>query len=338
MFKLAMFNLVKPLKLAALALAVGCSTVSGAAHADDKVTLFLGFTPEPETGGFMQAFATGLYKKAGLDVEIKFGNPQAAPGASMAAGKIDFSASPGSIALNAVREGVPRVVVAAIFQKEVRILMAHKGAGNDTLEQMKGKPILVAATGRGTFWPFLAAKYGFTDDQLRPYTGSQAPFLNSKNAIEQGYITSEPFLVRTAGADPVYVALADHGYEGYASTILTSNKLIETNPAMVQRFVDATIEGWYDFLYGNPAPAIKYLQSANPDITDERVAYAIKVIKDNGIVDSGDAKKLGIGAMTDERWARIIKQQQDFKILPTDVDFRKAYTLQFVNKQVGMKK
>jgi NitT/TauT family transport system substrate-binding protein len=331
-----MFSSIKDLRLAALALAFTC--IAASARADDRVTLFLGFTPEPETGGFMQAFAAGIYKKHGLDVDIRFGNPQAAPGASMAAGKIDFSASPASIALNAVREGVPRVVVAAIFQKEVRILMAHRGAGNDTFEQMKGKPILVAATGRGTFWPFLVAKYGFTDDQLRPYTSSQAPYLANKNAIEQGYITSEPFLVRSAGADPVYVALADFGYEGYASTILTTHRMIESNPALVQRFVDATIEGWYDFLYGDPAPAIAFLQGANPDVSNERVAYAIKTIKDNGIVDSGDAKTMGIGAMTDERWARIIRQQQELRILPMDVDFRKAYTLQFVNKKVGLKK
>jgi NitT/TauT family transport system substrate-binding protein len=319
---------------AALALIVLLATT---ALADDKVNLLLGFSPEPETGGFMEAYAAGIYKKHGLDVTISFANPQQAPGAAMSAGKVDFAASPGSVALNAVREGIPRVVVAGIFQRDVRILMAHKGAGNDTLEDMKGKPILVAATGRGTFWPFLKAKYGFTDDQLRPYTSSQAPFMVNKNAIEQGYITSEPFLVRSLGADPVYVLLADHGYEGYASTILTTRKMVDEKPDVVQRFVDASIEGWYEYLYGDRAPAVDFLQKNNPDVGEDRIAYAIKTIKDNGIVDSGDAKTLGIGAMTDERWASIIRQQQAYGLLPKDIDFRQAYTLQFVNKRVGMK-
>jgi NitT/TauT family transport system substrate-binding protein len=331
-----MFPYAKCLRTAGLVLAIMCSVNS--AHADDKVTLFLGFSPEPETGGFMQAYAAGIYKSHGLDVEIKFGNPQQAPGASMAAGKLDFSVGPSSIALNAVREGIPRVVVAGIFQKDVRILMAHRGAGNDTLEQMKGKPILVAATGRGTFWPFLTAKFGFTDDQLRPYTSSQAPFLANNNAIEQGYITSEPFLVRSVGVEPVYVLLADYGYEAYASTVLTTNTMVEKNPDLVQRFVDASIEGWYGFLYGDPAPAIMFLRKNNPNVTEDRIAYAIKTMRDNGIVDSGDAKTDGIGAMSDERWMRIAKQQQELNLFPTDIDFKKAYTLQFVNKRVGMAK
>lgn len=326
----------KGMRAAILALVVLCSVNS--AHAEDKVTLFLGFSPEPEAGGFMQAFAAGIYKRYGLDVEIKFGNPQQAPGASMAAGKLDFAVGPSSIALNAVREGIPRVVVAGIFQKDVRILMAHKGAGNDTLEQMKGKPILVAATGRGTFWPFLTAKYGFSDDQLRPYTSSQAPFLANNNAIEQGYITSEPFLVRNLGVEPVYVLLADYGYQAYASTILTTNAMVENKPDLVQRFVDASIEGWYGFLFGDPAPAVGFLQKNNPNVTDDRVAYAIKTMRDNGIVDSGDAKADGIGAMSDERWALIAKQQQELDLLPSDIDYKKAYTLKFVNKRVGMAK
>ena len=131
--------------------------------------------------------------------------------------------------------------------------------------------------------------------------------------------------------------LADAGYSSYGSLIQTSDKLVREKPDLVQRFVDASIEGWYSYLYGDPAPANALIKRDNPEMTDALLAYGIAKIKEYGIVDSGDAKTNGIGAMTEARWREFFDTMANAGVYPKDLDFHKAFTLQFVDKKVGMK-
>jgi NitT/TauT family transport system substrate-binding protein len=306
------------------------------AQALDKVSFQTNWRAQAEHGGFYQALATGIYKKYGLDAEIRMGGPQQDPVALLIAGKVDFVMSGGFQGLNFARENMPFVVVASMMQKDPQVLISHPGMGNDTLAQMKGKPILIGAGGRNSYWPFLRGKFGFTDEQIRPYTFNMAPFLADKNAIQQGYLSSEPFVIQQAGVKPVVHLLADAGFENYTTTITTSQKLVDTKPDLVQRFVNASIEGWISYMTGDPSPGNELIKKDNPDMTDEKIAYAIKVMNEYGIIDSGDSKKLGIGAMTDERWERFYKINVETGVYPAGMNFKKAYTLQFINKRVGM--
>jgi NitT/TauT family transport system substrate-binding protein len=317
--------------LAALAL-----PEAAGAQALDKVSFQTNWRAQAEHGGFYQALATGIYKKYGIEAEIRMGGPQQDPVALLIAGKVDFVMSGGFQGLNFARENMPFVVVASMMQKDPQVLISHPGVGNDTLAQMKGKPILIGAGGRNSYWPFLRGKFGFTDEQIRPYTFNMAPFLADKNAIQQGYLSSEPFVIQQAGVKPVVHLLADAGFENYTTTITTSQKLIDTKPDLVQRFVNASIEGWISYMTGDPTPGNELIKKDNPDMTDEKIAYAIKVMNEYGIIDSGDSKKLGIGAMTDERWERFYKINVETGVYPADLNFKKAYTLQFINKRVGM--
>ena len=154
-----------------------------------------------------------------------------------------------------MREDLPFVAVAAMFQRDPPILLAHPGAGHDSFEALRGAPIMVGADSRVGWWNFLRARFGFTDAQIRPYTFNLAPFLADKGAVQQGYLGSEPFLVReAAGFDPVVLLLADAGFSGYGSLITASTKLVEGNPDLMQRFLDASVEGWVSYLHGDPAP------------------------------------------------------------------------------------
>jgi NitT/TauT family transport system substrate-binding protein len=306
--------------------------------AQDKVTLGTNWKAQAEHGGFYQAVATGIYKKHGLDVSIRMGGPQVNHPQLLAAGAIDFNMGSSSFsALNYVKNDIPMVTVAAIFQKDPQVLISHPGQGNDTVAAMKGKPILIASGGRATYWNFLKAKFGFGDDQIRPYTFNMAPFLADKATIQQGYLTSEPYKIEKAGVKPVVHLLADLGYTSYSSTIETSWKLVREKPALVQRFVDASIEGWYSYLYGDPGPANALIKGENPEMTDDQIAYSIATLKKYGIVDSGDAKALGIGAMTDARWKEFAEIMMGIGLYPRDLDLSKAYVLQFVNRKVGMR-
>ena len=325
--------------LAALALGLAALAVTPA-WALDQVTFGTNWKAEPEHGGFYQAVATGIYEKAGLQVTIRPGGPQVNHAQLLAAGKIDFNMG-GSMfeAFNYVQNDVPMVTIAAMFQKDPQVLIAHPGVGNDTLPELKGEPIMVSADARNGYWQFLKVKYGFTDDQIRPYTFNMGPFLADKQAVQQGYLTAEPFAIeKEAGFKPVVILLADAGYDTYSTTIQTSWKLAQDNPDLVQRFVDASILGWYSYLNGDPAPANALIKQDNPEMTDDQIAYSIAKMKEYGIVDSGDSKSLGIGAMTDARIKSFFDLTVKAGLFPADLDLSKAYTLQFVDKKVGLQK
>ncbi len=308
------------------------------AKAADHITFGLDWKAEAEYAGYYQAAATGLYARHGLDVTIQQGGPQVNHTQLLLAGRLDFNIASNSFtAMNFVKEKIPFRTVAAIFQKDASVLIAHPGQGNDSFPALKGKPIMIGSETRVGWWNFVRAKFGYDDSQIRTYTFNLQPFLADKRMVQQGYIGSEPFAVRqAAGFDPVVLMIADTGFAGYSSLIATSDKNINERPDLVQRFVDASIEGWYSYLYGDPAPANAAIKKANPEMSDALLAYGRDTLKSRGIIDSGDALKDGIGAMTPARWNEFLHTMTQAGVYPADLDGSRAYTTQFVNKRVGM--
>jgi NitT/TauT family transport system substrate-binding protein len=308
------------------------------ARADDQVTFGLDWKAEAEYGGYYQARATGIYAKHGIDVTIRQGGPQVNHTQLLLAGRLDFNICSNSfLALNFVKENIPFRAVAAMFQKDPAVLIAHPGQGNDSFAALKGKPIMISSDTRVGWWNFLKAKFGYSDNQIRPYTFNLAPFLANKQAIQQGYLGSEPFSIKEAtGQMPVIMLVADAGFQGYASLIATSDKLIASNPDLVQRFIDASIEGWYSYLYDDPSPGNAQIKKDNPEMTDALLAYGRETLKKHGIINSGDAQRLGIGAMTAARWEAFYKATTNEGLYPKGMEVGRAYTLQFVDKKVGM--
>jgi len=307
----------------------------------DRVVLSTNWLAQAEHGGFYQALAQGIYAKYDLDVEIRQGGPGVNSKALLVAGKVDFNIGGSAGALNFVKSEVPFKAVAAIFQKDPQVLISHPNQGNDKIEDFIGKKILISKFNKVTFWPFLKSKYGFTDDQIKPYNYSLQPFLEDKSSIQQGYLTSEPFSIKTkAGFNPVINLLADNGYMPYATTIETSQDNIMNKSELVQRFVDASIEGWYSYIFGNPKLANELIKQDNKEMTDDLLDYARKEIKKRGIVLSGDAKLLGIGSMTEKRWKSFYEMMKDQGLYSQNLDYSKAFTLKFVNndKWIGFEK
>jgi NitT/TauT family transport system substrate-binding protein len=304
------------------------------ASAADHVAFGLDWLAEAEYGGYYQAVATGIYARHGLSVDIRQGGPQVNQAQLLLAGRLDFTISGNSfLALNFVQQGIPFVAVAAIFQKDPSIILTHPGTGHDTFASLRGEKIMIGADTRVGWWNFVRQKFGYSDDQIRPYTFSLAPFLADPRAVQQGYLGSEPYLVRQQGGfDPVVLSLSDAGFAGYASLIATSRKLTEQNPDLVRRFVQATAEGWHSYLDGDPAPGNALIRTANPEMTDALLAYGRGALKSHGIVESGDALTLGIGAMTDARWRDFFNSMVAAKLYPADLDYRSAYSLKFVGK------
>jgi NitT/TauT family transport system substrate-binding protein len=326
------------LAAACLALVAACVLRPAPAAANDKIVFGLDWKAEAEYGGYYQAAANGIYAKHGLDVTIEQGGPSVNHAALLLAGRLDFNICSNSfLALNFVQEKIPFSVVAAMFQKDPAVLIAHPGVGNDSFAALKGKPILISADTRVGWWNFLKAKFGYSDAQIRPYTFNLAPFLSDKNAIQQGYLGSEPFSIEQAAHfKPVVLMVADAGFKGYASLIATSNDKIANKPDLVKRFVDASIEGWTAYLDGDPAAGNAAILKANPEMTQALLDYGRGVLKSQGILQSGDAASLGIGAMTDARWQAFTDDVVAQGLYPKGIDFKRAYTLKFVDQKVGM--
>jgi len=305
----------------------------------DKISYNTNWRAQAEHGGFYCALATGLYKDAGLDADIRMGGPQLNMSQILVGGVVDIVMSNSFQAIHFAQEKLPFVCIGSVFQKDPQVIISHPGVGHDTLDKLKGKPILVGAAGRTSYWLFLKAKFGFTDDQVRPYTFNIQPFVADKNMSQQGFLSSEPFAIeKEAGIKPVVHLIADYGFDSYNTTFNTSVKLIREKKDVVQRFVDASIKGWVEYLKGGEgwSKANELILKANGEMSLEKVQHATKVMKEYGIVQSGDAQKLGIGAMTDARWKNFYETMSEAGAFPKGVDYKQAYSLEFVNKGVGI--
>ena len=317
--------------------ALGASSL--AAGAADKVTFMTNWLAQAEHGGYYQAVADGTYAACGLDVTIQQGGPQVAGRPLLLAGKIDFYMG-GNMqqAFDAVAENIPLRVVAASFQKEPQVVMSHPGEGLDKWEDLpKAEQYIIGDEGAQSFLLWMAEAYGFDLSKRVPYTFNPAPFIANKKSIQQGYVTSEPFAVeKEGGFVPNQFLLADYGYSTYSTTIEAMQDTIDKRPQVVQCFVDGSAKGWYNYLYGDNKAANEMIKKDNPDITDEQIAFTISQLKKFGIVDSGDTEKLGIGAMTDEKMQDFYDKMVAAKVIKPGIDIKKAYTLDFVNKGVGL--
>jgi len=322
----------------ALFLVAAISAEPASAQALDKVTFGSNWVAEAEHGGFYQALADGTYRKYGLDVTILPGGPNANNRMLLLVDKIDFYLSANTLqGFDAVENNIPTVEVAALFQKDPQVLIAHPDQGIDKFEDLKKLTLFISKEGVATYYQWLKADYGFRDDQVKPYTFNPQPFLADKKSAMQGYVTSEPFAIEQQGKfKPKIFLLADQGFSAYSTLIETRRALVEKKPDLVQRFVDASIIGWYNYIYGDNRAANALIKSQNAEMTDELLAYSVAKMKDYGIVDSGDANTLGVGAITEARMKDFFDKMVRAGVAKANLDYRKAYTLQFVDKKVGL--
>lgn len=303
----------------------------------DTVSFQTNWRAEAEHGGNYQAVAAGIYRRYGIACDLRMGGPQQNPSQLLLAGRVDMIMSNGFIALNYVREHLPFLTIAAVMQKDPQVLITHEGNGIERFEDMRGRPILVSPEGRVTYWPFLKAKFGFSDAQIRPYTFNLGPFLQDTGAIQQGFVSAEPYAAQQAGAKVKVFLIADAGYENYQTTINISRKMAAEKAELVRRFVDATMEGWTQYMRRQDIEAAnRLIMRDNPEMTQDKIDYAIEAMNRYGIVLSGDAERLGVGAMTHERWERFYTTMVTAGVYPAGMAIRDAYSLDFVNRRVGL--
>ncbi|MDE1935316.1 ABC transporter substrate-binding protein [Bradyrhizobium sp.] len=329
----------RPPMLAAFLVAMVVAGAPGYAQTKlDKVSFGTNWVPEAEHGGFYQALADGTYEKYGLDVTIVPGGPNENNRMLLIAGRIDFFMAANTLmSFDAVANNVPVVTVAAIFQKDPQVFLTHPESRITKLEELKPLTLFVSKEGISSYFQWLKSEYGFSEDHVKPYTFNSQPFIADKHSAMQGYVTSEPYGVeKAAGFKPGIILLADYGWNTYSTLIETRRDIIDKKPDLVQRFVSASMIGWYNYLYGNNTAANAMIKKLNPEMTDEMLAFSVAKMKEYGIVDSGDALHDGIGAINDARMASFFDKMVRAHVVRSDIDYRKSYTLRFVNKGVGL--
>jgi len=327
--------------LVALALALAaCSPqkneASGGPGQPTPVRFATDWRAQAEQGGFYEALANGEYKKHGLDVKLVQGGPGVNVPQLLASDAVELGMGSNSfIVMNLAQQKIPVKAVAAFMQKDPQVLIAHPDTGVEKIADLKGRPILLSDASVSAFWVWLKAKYGFTDSQVRKYTFNSAPFLADPRAVQQGYVTSEPYTIeKQSGMKPKVFLLADEGYPGYAAMVLASDRFASKNPQAVKAFVEASAQGWRDYLYGDPRPGDALIIKDNPEMTEDVLQQAREKMKSYGVVDGGDAKALGLGAMTDARWKTFFDMAAAQGVYPKDMDSKAAYTLEFVSPPV----
>jgi NitT/TauT family transport system substrate-binding protein len=322
--------------LAALALATPVGSAS--AQTLEKVKFGLNWIPQAEQCGFFQAREDGLYKAAGLDVEIIPGGPGMNMPQLVAAGTYDLSMGSALTTLNMRNNGIPGVTVAAMLQKTPASFVSHPGQGVSKLEDLKGKPIQLSNIARGVQWPWAKAKFGFDDSQLRPYVYNPGAFAADKTMSTQGFATEDGYILGKAlGAEPVVMVLADRGFPDYATTVFTMQSTIEKKRDMVAKFVEASIKGFDQCVNHDGSKAVAAMAAGAQEATPEFSNFKLSKMRSYELVSSGDALKLGVGAMTDERWKTIFEMMSEYGLYPKTMDYKSAYTLEFTNKGIGRK-
>ncbi len=322
---------------AGLAAVAGLGALSGCQPQRDPVDRYgrtrlrfaTDWRAQAEHGGFYQAVATGAYARRDLNVEIIQGGPSVNVPQLLASGQVELGMGSNSfIPMNLTAEGAPVTVVAAFFQKDPQVLIAHPDEALQSIADLAGRPFLLADASVTAFWVWLKARYGFTDSQVRPYTFNPAPFLADPQAVQQGYLTSEPYTIETeAGFQPRVFLLADEGYPSYANMLLAPDALMRDNRSVVARFIEASVEGWQSYLGDDPSPAETLIKRANPEMTQELLTWARQQLIANEIVVSEGGR---IGDMTAARWQEFFQVTSEAGVYAPDVDWRSAFTLDFL--------
>ncbi len=307
-----------------LLLAFLLAAVAPAALAQERIVFATDWLAQAEHGGFYQAVADGLYRKEGLDVTLRMGGPQVNGLQLLAAKQIDIAMADGLQVLAAVEQGVPLAAFAATFQKNPTVVIAHPGVAQ--LADLKGKPIAIGAASNTTFWPWLRQKYGFTDDQKRPYGFSVQPFLADPALSQQGFVTSEPFSIEQAGVKPVVFLLADLGYPPYSEVLVVTRETLAKRRDALVRFLRASAEGWRRYL-ADPAAGNALIRKDNPQMSDALLAYGHRKMQEYAIVAGGDARTTGLLGMTDARWRATVDFIRGAGLAKPGVDYATAWTL-----------
>ena len=301
------------------------------ARAARPFTLVTNWYAQPDQGGFYQAAATGLYRAAGLDVIIQSGSPQLNSTQLLLGGAVDAIIGFDTEVMTQVSHGIPVMTVAAMFQFDQEGLLAHSDI--QRIEQLAGHTLMIAGNSRIGFWPWLKQRFGFTEEQVRPYNDSLQPFLLDRNVAVQAIATAEPCELQRRGIPARFFPFHQYGYPTYSCTVVTTRDVAERDPSRLRAFLEASIRGYRSYFGADPSPGNAIILRENPLLDEDRISRALQVMKAAAVCSSGDAATRGVGTMTAQRWQATYEFMLRFGLLPNPIDWRRGFSLDYLPRQ-----
>lgn len=321
-------RLAGALALSIMTAAPGSAVPGSAAAVRVPVRILLNWEPQAEQCGFYQALARGYYSQAGLDVTLVSGGPDVNGGILLAAGNVDFALVDAIETLTLRSRGLPVTAVAAFFQKDPQTIAAHPDPQIRRPEDLRGHPMMIGNDSRNRFWQWAKVRFGYADDQLRPYAFSGLPFLADPAAAQQGYITNDGYVIAKAlGRPPKSFLLADYGYDNYANVLLTTSHVLEHAPGTVSGVVTASKKGWAECKDGDATPARAAILAANPNYPAALFDYSLARMREDALI--GGADNAPVGSMTEKRWAAFLTSMKQLGVVRAAADYAGAYTMRF---------
>jgi NitT/TauT family transport system substrate-binding protein len=269
----------------------------------DDVELALNWLPEAEHGGFYAADVHGLFAEHQLRVKVIPGGPGVPVIQNVASGKVTFGVTNADQVLLQRAQEADVVAIFAPIQQSPRCIMVHKKSGITKFDDLK--EMTLAINVNQTFLGYLKKKLPLTNVQIVPYAGSVAPFLENDRLGQQAYSFSEPFLAEEKGGDPLNLMVSDLGFNPYTSVLITRTEVIEKQPELVRRMVDACRLGWRKYL-DEPVKTNEHIHSLNNEMGLEILAFGTRTLKP--LCEAGLSAPDRLGEMTAERWTTLAEQ------------------------------
>jgi len=278
-----------------------------------KVDLQLNWFPDAQHGGFYAAVTNGCYAAEGLDVHIVPGGPTAVVIPKVVMNRVPFAVANADQILLARQQQADIVAVFASMQNSPRCIMVHESSGITKLEELHD---MVLAIGDGkAFAEYLKHKLPLPGVRLVSYSGNVAKFLVDENFAQQGYVFSEPLVVRARGGSARALMVSDLGFNPYSSVVITSESLWKQDPELVRRFVRASQRGWQTYLQ-DPSRANAAILKDNPEMDAEILRDSVAIIQ--SLVLPADVPAQQLGTMQSQRWVTLESQLQAIGLLPAD--------------------
>ena len=318
--------------MALLALVLTLWRFGGTGPATARPLIFqLSWRAQVESGGFVQAAVKGFYRDCGLNVELRQGGAGVDPAQLLVGGAVDAVLVPqsdGILQMN--KAGFPARAVFASMQHTPASIIVHDDSPIRTVADMRGKPVMISASSRAGWWPFFRMRYGFTDDQIRPFSGQRTPFIADPDAIAQDVISNGPYVIWQQSKVKVRsFMLTDLGYDPYGGVLTVSQSLIDERPQVVRCLVQGSQRGWADFMR-HPAAGFAEILRMSPEMNQGLLDYGLGVMRERQIVETPDTARLGIGVMTEQRWRDHAALLVASGVLPKGFDPGPALDTQFL--------
>lgn len=302
------------------ALCAGCGKGNNTSDGTKRpaVTLQLNWKPEPQFGGFYAAEVDDIYARHGLGVTITAGGAGAPTVDMIGAGTVPFAIVSGDEIVRARAMGNLIVALFAVYQTNPQGIMTRASRGFKSLGDVFTHRGILAMERGLPYSDFLHKKYGFGKLKIVPSPfGDLSLYRTEENYAMQCFVTSEPLAAKKTGIEPQTFLIADSGYNPYTTVLATSESYLKANPEIVKSMIDAAREGWQSYL-ADPTKTNEYMGRLNP--TMDAQTFKDSAAAQKPLIESPDTKRLGVGAMTLDRWQTLVQQLVELNVIDKPVD------------------